>query len=262
MRNFTKSLKSAMFSINFLISVTVGLVLLVSPEFSQISASLKYGVKMHWLYFTNLALINGSFNIFAPILAAFPYTARFCEEYESGYIKSILTRDRSVKYLLGKFTTNGVAGGLALMLPLAVFVVFAIAIGEPYRRADVPEGWVTFFEKTIFEGAQFLWGGIAVLLVFLLLAFLSGAVWANVGLCLSAFVRNKYLAVGFPLVLYYGVTVILVGTDIFGFSPMNLIYPTTFDSLPLYVNIPFQLFQLLILLTVFIIKGRTVLKNV
>lgn len=262
MRSFGKSLKSAVFSINFLISVTVGLVLLVSPKFSQILASLKYGMKMHWLYFTDLALINGSFTIFAPILAAFPYTARFCEEYESGYVKSILTRGRPVKYLLGKFTANGVAGGFALSVPLAVFVGFAIAIGEPYRRADVPDGWATVFEKTIFEKTQFAWGGIAVLLIVVVLAFLSGAVWANVGLCLSAFVQNKYLAVGFPLVLYYGVTVILVGTKIFGFSPMNLIYPTTFDSIPLYVNIPFQLFELLILLVAFIVKGRAVLKNV
>lgn len=262
MRSFGKSLKSAVFSVNFLISFAVGLILLVSPKLNQIVMCLKYGMKMHWLYFPDLVLINGSFTIFAPILAAFPYTSKFCEEYESGYIKSILTRERPVRYLLTRFLANGVAGGLALTLPLALFICFSLATGIPYSTNDVPEGFATVYERTIFEQSQFLWGGIAVLLIFLLLAFLSGAVWANVGLCLSAFVRNKYLAVGFPLVLYYGITVILVGTDIFGFSPMNLIYPTTFDSVPLYVNIPFQLTELVLLCAVFIIKGRAVLKNV
>ncbi len=149
-----------------------------------------------------------------------------------------------------------------MTVPLAMFIVVLLFIGIPYRSEDVPEGFVTIYEHTIFQHSQFLLGGIAVLLIFLLLTFLSGAVWANVGLCLSVFVRNKYLAVGFPLVLYYGVTVILVGTDIFGFSPMNLIYPTTADSVPLYVNIPFQLAEFALLCAIFTVKGKVVLRNV
>lgn len=262
MRNFGKSLKNAVFSVNFLVSLTVGLFLLISPIFQQLASYLKYGGRLQWIYFFDLTMMSGSFSIFAPLLAAFPYTARFCEEYESGYIKSILLRERPARYLLTKFSANGIAGGLALAVPLALFIVFLLFIGVPYRAEDVPEGFVTIYNQTIFQNTQFLWGGIAVLLIFLLLAFLSGAVWANVGLCLSIFVRNKYLAVGFPLVLYYGVTVILVGTDIFGFSPMNLKYPTTGDSVPLYVNIPFQLAELVLLCAVFTIKGKAVLRNV
>ena len=124
MRRFVKSLKNAACSVNYLISFVVGLILLVSPNLNQIVMSLKYGTKIHWLYFPNMALTNGSFSIFAPILAAFPYTARFCEECESGYVKSILTRERPTKYLLTLLAVNGLAGGLALMLTLAVFVVF------------------------------------------------------------------------------------------------------------------------------------------
>lgn len=262
MRNFGKSLKNAVFSVNFLVSLTVSLFLLISPIFQQLASYLKYGGRLPWIYFLDLTMVSGSFCIFAPLLAAFPYTARFCEEYESGYIKSILLRERPARYFLTKFYANGVAGGLVLTVPLALFIVFLLFIGIPYRAEDVPEGFVTIYNQTIFQSTQFLWGGIAVLLIFLLLAFLSGAVWANVGLCLSIFVRNKYLAVGFPLVLYYGVTVILVGTDIFGFSPMNLIYPTTGDSVPLYVNIPFQLAELALLCAVFTIKGKAVLRNV
>lgn len=262
MRNFGKSLKNAVFSVNFIVSMTVGLFLLISPIFQQLVASSRYGGGLPWIYFFDLTMVSGSFCIFAPLLAAFPNTARFCEEYESGYIKSILTREKPARYLLKKFFANGIAGGLALTVPLALFDVILLFVGIPYRAEDVPEGFVTIYETTVFQRSQFIWGGIAVLLIFLLLAFLSGAVWANVGLCLSVFVRNKYIAVGFPLVLYYGVTVILVGTDIFGFSPMNLIYPTTADSVPLYVNIPVQLAGFAFLCAVFKLKGEAVLRNV
>ena len=262
MRNFGKSLKNAVFSVNFLVSMMVSLILLISPIFETLAAYLKYGGRLPWIYFLDLTMTSGSFCIFAPLLAAFPYTSRFCEEFESGYIKSILIRENPARYLRTKFFANGIAGGLALSVPLALFIVVLLFIGVPYRAEDVPEGFVTIYNQTIFQHSQFLWGGIAVLLIFVLLTFLSGAVWANVGLCLSVFVRNKYLAVGFPLVLYYGVTVILVGTDIYGFSPMNLIYPTTADSVPLYVNIPFQLAELALLCVVFTIKGKVVLRNV
>lgn len=262
MKNFRNSLRNAIFSINFLVSLTASLLLLISPIFEQLASYIKYGGRLPWIYFLDLTMTTGSFCIFAPLLAAFPYTSRFCEEYESGYINSILVREHPVRYLLTKFFVNGVAGGLALSMPLALFIVVLLFNGTPYRVEDVPEGFVTIYERTIFQHSQFLWGGIAVLLIFLFLTFLSGAVWANVGLCFSVFVRNKYLAVGFPLVMYYGVTVILVGTDIFGFSPMNLIYPTTTDSVPLYINIPFQLTEFALICAVFTIKGKAVLRNV
>lgn len=199
MRNFGKSLKNAVFSINFLVSLMASLLLLISPIFEHLASYLKYGGRLPWIYFLDLTMTTGSFCIFAPLLAAFPYTSRFCEEYESGYIKSILIRENPARYLLTKFLANGTAGGLALFVPLALFIIVLLFIGIPYRTKDVPEGFVTIYEQTIFQHSQFLWGGIAVMLIFLLLTFLSGAVWANVGLCLSVFVRNKYLAVGFRL---------------------------------------------------------------
>ena len=101
-----------------------------------------------------------------------------------------------------------------------------------------------------------------VLTVFVVLAFLSGTVWANVGLCISAFIQNKYFAVGFPLVLYYGITVILVGSNFFGFSPMNLLFPTAINSVSIYTNILFQIFEFIAIGVIFVFRGRVALKNV
>ena len=107
-----------------------------------------------------------------------------------------------------------------------------------------------------------MWGGFAFILISIGLAFLTGAIWANVGLCVSAFIPNKFLAVGFPIVLYYGTTTVLVSTSIFGYSPMNLLLPITLDSIPLTINVIVQLLELLLVWAVFILRGRRRLQNV
>mgnify|MGYP004688911743 FL=1 len=62
--------------------------------------------------------------------------------------------------------------------------------------------------------------------------------------------------------VYYGVTTLLVSTPAFGFSPMNLLYPITFDSIPLPFNVIVQLTELLLVGAVFILRGKGRLRNV
>jgi hypothetical protein len=260
--SFPKLLKDALFSVNFLISLAVGVFLLFSPIAQYLWIGIKSGLRLDYAYLFNTAHETGSFVIFAPLLAALPFSARFCTELECGMIKPILLRQRSEKYLAQRFAVNGIAGGLSLALPKILLTITIIILGMPYRKEDVYEGFQTVCYGTVFEELQFTWGGLGYILICIGLVFLSGAIWANIGLCMSAFIPNKILAVGFPIVIYYGVTVVLVATPIFGLSPMNLSYPTTFDSIPLWLNVIVQISELLLVGIVFILRGKERLRNV
>lgn len=64
-------------------------------------------------------------------------------------------------------------------------------------------GYQTFLDEGIFANIQFIWGGLLVVFLLLLLSFLFGAVWSNIGLCISAFIPNKYIALATPFALYF-----------------------------------------------------------
>ncbi len=260
--SFLKSLKDALFSVNFLISLVAGVFLLFSPIAQYMWISIKKGLSLDYVYLFTKAHESGSFIIFAPLLAALPFSARFCTEIECGIIKPILLRQRSEKYLAQRFAINGITGGVSLALPEILLMLASIALGIPYRKEDVYQGFQTICHGTVFEELQFTWGGLGYILICIGLIFMSGAIWANIGLCMSAFIPNKILAIGFPIVLYYGTTTVLVATPIFGLSPMNLIYPITFDSVPLWLNVIVQISEFLLIGIMFILRGKEQLRNV
>ena len=241
--NFRKSLKDALTSANFFISVAVGVFLLFGPVAEFLWLGIINGLRLDYTYLFNTAQDSGSFIIFAPLLAALPFSARFCTELECGMIRPILLRQRPEKYLTQKFIVNGIAGGSSLALSETILALAVLILGMPYRKEDVYEGFQTICYGTPFEELQFVWGGFAFILISIGLAFLTGAIWANVG-------------------LYYGTTTVLVSTSIFGYSPMNLLLPITLDSIPLTINVIVQLLELLLVWAVFILRGRRRLQNV
>lgn len=168
----------------------------------------------------------GVFDLFAPILAVLPAATIFCDDYNSGYIKPILSRTSRKRYLAENILCSSLAGGLAIFIPSLISCVFFMMIGEPYLAENIRDGFVTLFEGSVFEKIQFIGGGVLVVVILLVLAFIFGAVWSNVGLCISIFYPNRYIALAAPFVLYfflflfcYRINVLLV------LSPVNMLMP-------------------------------------
>ena len=73
-----------------------------------------------------------------------------------------------------------------------------------------------------------MWGGIGLAMLLLVLAFLFGALWSDIGLLVSAVVPNKYAALSIPFAIYFVVHLFLYKSDIFlVFSPANMLMPST-----------------------------------
>lgn len=108
------------------------------------------------------------FRMSVPVIAALPYSTAWLMDYQSGYIKSYLPRTSTAAYILGKFFSCGISGGLAQTLGCLIFML-------------------------IKEDAE----------INLMLIFTSGMFWAVAAAVLAAWSNSRYIAYGGGFVLYY-----------------------------------------------------------
>lgn len=110
------------------------------------------------------------YRVSVPVLASLPYTTAWLAEEQSGFLKSALPRAGIRPYILGKYFSCGISGGLVEALPAMAYCLL---------RAE--------------EGAA----------VNPWLVFLSGMLWAAASAVLAAVTKSRYIAYGGSFVIYY-----------------------------------------------------------
>lgn len=224
-------LKSAIFSKGMLVSVILGLAILMRHALQTL---IVYNVgvgplsfkKMCSLYLEEIYIahaMNG-FDIIAPILAVLPASTMFCNDYGSGYIKSILGRVDKCRYFRETVFCSSIAGGLAIFIPVFIMSMIFMINGEPNIAAN--KIWQNGIDETVFASIQYIWGGGFIVMLLLILAFMFGAVWSNIGLCVSAIFPNKYITLLGPFFIYFSLHLILYRTpNLLFLSPLNTLIP-------------------------------------
>lgn len=256
-------LKGTIFSSSMYASVLIGLFLLT---WNFIFNLIIYNLSVGPLTITEMAstFLNdiydsharSGFDLFAPILAVLPATTLFCEDYNSGYIKAILFRTNKQKYCCETLLCSSIAGGLAVFLPSLISSLFFVIIGKPNLAEDLCPGYSTIFDESFFAPIQFVWGGGLIVIILLVLAFIFGAVWSNIGLCISALIPNRYITLAAPFVLYFAMHLIFYRTNSLLFlSPVNMLMPIV-DFLPNMIY-PFA-YQGVLLLITFVLFSKLV----
>lgn len=241
-RSLGRRLKMSIFSPAMLVSVFVGCWFLMwSRVANLISYNAKYGAVLTFkdmgaVFLDDIAVSHSlsGYDLFAPILAVLPAAAVFCDDYNSGYIKSILGRVSKRRYIRETLLCSSIAGGLAVFLPCFLSGLFYLTNGKLDSW-----GYSTSFDETVYAGMQYVWGGLLLALMLMVLAFLFGAVWSGVGLLVSVLFPNKYLALAAPFALYFSIHLIFYRIGfLLVLSPVNMLMPNT-------TFIPFTLYPLL-----------------
>lgn len=246
--SLSRRLKKSIFSPAMLVSVLAGCWFLMwSRVATLISYNVRYGEALTFrdigaVFLDDIANSHSlsGYDLFAPILAVLPAAATFCDDYNSGYIKSILCRVQKSRYIRETYFCSSIAGGLAVFLPCFLSGLFYLANGKLDTLANV-DGWgySTSFDETVYAGMQYVWGGLLLALMLMVLAFLFGAVWSGTGLLVSVLCPNKYLALAAPFALYFSMHLIFYRIGfLLVLSPVNMLMPNT-------TFIPFTLYPLL-----------------
>ena len=238
-RSLYLRLRSAVFSPGMLASVMAGVILLMWFSVNT-RLNMRRIIGPVPLFDTDEYFLNSIYNshamsgfdLFAPILAVLPASTLFCGDYNSGYVKEILLRTDRKRYMRETVICSTIAGGLGVFLPSLITSAVFIAGGRPMLQENLMPGEVTLLDGTPFAGMQFIWNGGLVVVILLVLAFLFGAVWSNIGLCISAFSPNRYVSLAAPFAVYYGLHLFCYRMgSLIVFSPVNTLMPMV-DFLP------------------------------
>lgn len=134
------------------------------------------------------------------VFAALPFAANFADEWRHGVTNQLVTRIGAVKYAVANagfcFVTSFLAVFAGMMLFLAGY-----SLAFPVYASHLYEGT----EQSVRLYGEFLENGMPWLYIALRTFFfaLSCGMWSVMGLAISAFFPNRYVAVCSPLITCY-----------------------------------------------------------
>lgn len=127
-----------------------------------------------------------------PIVVMIPYTLSYRKERDSGYQQLMVLKSSAKTYRIAKATAAACSGFLVFFLPnLCWLLICRFMLGTGSTKYPILYG--VGFAESLYKTYPFLYG-----LIYVFNAGIQGAVFALLGLGLSAVIRNRYLAVLLP----------------------------------------------------------------
>lgn len=135
------------------------------------------------------ALSSDGLAFILPIVCTLPYTASYVDDIKTGFLRQFAYRTGSRSYVLGKAAGCVVSGGLAVLAGILLAYGLAAAVFLPMEAAR--------------EEEAVRCPHMAEILTLCVTFFLSGGLWAMVGMALSAAMESRYVAYASPFIFYY-----------------------------------------------------------
>lgn len=161
-----------------------------------------------WMPFGTAFSIYDIYCMIVPLISSIAYADTYAEDHKTGMIKSILTKVQKQNYILTRFSVNFIIGGLVVILPLVInllacMTAFPLIHNNFYFGMDMV-GTQDFWPSLYYHNP------LIYILIRILIVFFMGAMLASLGLALSTFVKNRYVVVLFPFLLFMGTDAVFV----------------------------------------------------
>ena len=132
------------------------------------------------------ALSSDLFASFIAIVSVLPFSASYIDEIKSKFVQIYVLRTGYFTYLATKVIICFVLGGIVVLAGILVVYFLCLLLVFPLEKpAETSLDSVTNLLKTCE------------------LSFLSGSLWAVLGMAMSAVMESKYIAYASPFVAYY-----------------------------------------------------------
>ncbi len=199
MRNFMnmlntdiyKAIKSWRFLAGIIGTVFVYL-LIIKPE-------IRFGSDVLYLYRISVEF-TGVYHLMFILMCTIPYSTSFCMDFNSNNIKYSVVRSSVSSYSLSKVLSCAIAGGLAIALGTLIFI-----LGASFFRPLVDSTKEISDAYLATTGGELLSQGKYILYfsIYICLSFFKGFLWSVVGLLISAYIPNIFVALSSPFILAY-----------------------------------------------------------
>lgn len=182
-------MKRALNPINFVIGIMITFSIFVFGSIGMISK-----ITPAVTAFNNCYKYN-NISVLLILGASFAYSSSFALDLQTRYVFLYLSRIPKKVYLLSKCISVALAGGMTLTCGASIFIII-ICITQPCILPDAQSFSNQAFSDLIIHGDALLF-----FLAYLYIIFISGAFFSSLGLCISSFWPNRYVANVTPFVL-------------------------------------------------------------
>ncbi|ARW08785.1 ABC transporter permease [Bacillus atrophaeus] len=150
------------------------------------------------LYFwlgTNDSAISGMLIFLFALISCLPYSTSVLEEKKSGYFQFVITRSSVIKYFGAKLIAAFVSGGFLFVFPFILsFVLMTVMFGDNLTSGQFVENYHMFHQLVKYHPNMYM-------LIYILILFYYAGSFAILGVCLSSFLKNRYLAYLAPFLI-------------------------------------------------------------
>lgn len=192
--------KRGLLSKNFLIAILLNCLCLAIGIYSNylvLFMQMQKGLVLFYIGY--LFTPGGILTVVVPIIVTLPFAASFIEDKENFFLRNVLIRETRIYYLIKKYLITGLLGSLAIALPLLILLllnVMLLNIGVfPKGNVNLGTGAGPFNE--IYQRNQLMYA-----LITIANSAIFGFIYANIGLTISFFIKNKIAAITTPFLLY------------------------------------------------------------
>jgi hypothetical protein len=187
-----------------------------------------------------------------PLLATIPFGGSFYEDLNSGLVKNLFIKTEKKNYYGAKYLTVFLSGGFVILIPLLVNLALTAAT-LPSLLPEVGTQQFPLFATSI--GASLFYSHpYGFVFAYLLLIFVFSGFLATIALCVSFYVKNRFVVVLSPFILCLFVHSLcqLLGNS--SLDPTDFLNPSNANT-----TLPLVLGELIVIaiLTVFLfaVKG-------
>lgn len=206
LKAFLTELRSRVFSPCFAVMTVIAALSYLISSVEEMKFAWNYrGADV--LYFRDLSQNIGFFTPISILCCTALNCTSFLNDYRSEYYRNAVLRSGKRNYTLSKFLSCVITGGLTLALGLVMFILIVrmrfplIAEDSSYLELyirDADDRKRIFTSVLLKEGYY-----VGFFAVQTFLAFLFGALWSAVGICMSALITDRYVASFSPYIIWY-----------------------------------------------------------
>lgn len=158
------------------------------------------------------------FYLALPLIAAIPYSGSLLEDLSSGFAKNICIRVRKQDYLTAKYIAVFIVSGTVAVIPLFLNLLLSAMI-LPSILPQVADGTFITASKVLYH----LYGTHPYLYIaiYLIIDFIAAGFLGTVGLVMSFYTSNKFIAVSVPFI---GCLFLYSVSNLYGLGGYSLTY--------------------------------------
>ncbi|MFS0657141.1 NADH dehydrogenase FAD-containing subunit [Bacillus sp. 179-C3.3 HS] len=191
----------------------------------------------YWMGLSD-SFFSSFFYFIFPLLIGIPIVDSIFREKYSGNVEYILTKESRLRYYSKKFILTYIFGAVLFVIPLFVGIIISNLLSgqwdfsiytDVYKKimngtASFPDNVYDSSEKDLFSDL-YATSPYLFICVYYMIGALYAGMYTCFGLAVSLFLKNRYLVILSPLILYLGIWLIFSLTGLISIDPFNYLDP-------------------------------------